>query len=146
MFDGMVYPGPKFLILKTKKDLIFSEVRGWFFILCYHGRLLQQIHWNENFCRMYGLALIVSLARLNICWILTRYVGGGFPKKWISVYLISAMCMIPFLMPYLNKKSRYWFGRKKCPCPAQLTKEEINQVIITLRPISLWSQNRLTRR
>ena len=49
-------------------------------------------------------------------------------------------------MPYLNKKSRYWFGRKKCPCPAQLTKEEINQVIITLRPISLWSQNRLTRR
>ena len=40
-----VYPNPKFLIFETKiRPHFFSEVRGCFFILCYHSRHLQQIH------------------------------------------------------------------------------------------------------
>ena len=63
-----------FWYLKLKNGLIyFSEDGGWFFlILCYHARHLQQIHWNTNLCRMYGLVLIASVATLNICQILTR--------------------------------------------------------------------------
>ena len=65
---------PNFLYLKLKMASFFSEVRGWvFLVLCYHARHLQQIHWNENFCRMYGLAVIASIARLNICQILMRF-------------------------------------------------------------------------
>ena len=73
VFDLMVYPDPKFLIFKTKKrPHFFSKVRGCFFILCYHARHLQQIHSDENFCRMYVLSTIVSVATLNICQILMR--------------------------------------------------------------------------
>ena len=32
------------------------------------------MHWNENFRRMYGLALIASIARLNNCQILMRLI------------------------------------------------------------------------
>ena len=79
VFDPMVYPGPKFLISITKKlPPFFSEVRGCFFILCYHTKHLQQIHWIEKFCRMYGLA--VSVAKLNICQILMRF---SKQRRWI---------------------------------------------------------------
>ena len=73
VFDRMVHPDPKFLIFKTKKrPHIFSEVRDCFFILCYHARHFLKIHWNENFCRIYGLGVIASVATLNICQILMR--------------------------------------------------------------------------
>ena len=73
--DRKVYPDPKFLIFKTKKwpHFFFWGYMLFFLILCYHTRHLEQIHWNENFCRMYGLAVIASVARLNICQILLKH-------------------------------------------------------------------------
>jgi hypothetical protein len=49
-----------------------SEVRGNFFVLFHHARHFPQIHQNENFCRIYGLAVVASVARLKICQILMR--------------------------------------------------------------------------
>ena len=73
VWSYMVYPDPKFLIFKTKKcPCFFLRLEAFFSILCYRARHLQQIHWNENFCRMYVLAVIASVARLNICQILMR--------------------------------------------------------------------------
>ena len=63
-----------FWYLKLKKHLIFFlRLEAVFFgpILSL-TRHLQQIHWIENFCRMYGLAVIASVSRLNICQILMR--------------------------------------------------------------------------
>ena len=67
VFDSMVYWDPKFLIIRTKKwPHFFLRLEAVFFILYYHARHLQLIYWNENFCRMYGLAMIATVARLNI--------------------------------------------------------------------------------
>ena len=41
-----------------------------------HERDLHQIHWNKLLCWMYGLAVIASVARLNICQILMRLRNG----------------------------------------------------------------------
>ena len=56
-----------FLIFKTKNSLnLFSEVGSCFFlILCYQTRHLQQIHRNKIFYRMYGLAVMLSVANPN---------------------------------------------------------------------------------
>jgi hypothetical protein len=32
---------------------------------------------------------------------------------------------------YLNKKSRYWFGRKKCPCPTNQRRDQSGYYYIT---------------
>ena len=69
VFDFMVYPDPKVFIFKTKNRLM---VEADFLVLCCHARHLQQIHQNENFCMMYGLAVIVSVVTLNICQILMK--------------------------------------------------------------------------
>ena len=60
----------------------FLRLEADFFVLsCYHARHLQQIHWNENFCRMFGLAVIASDAWLNICQILMRLVEASCFKN-----------------------------------------------------------------
>ena len=50
-----------YLKVKKKKKLIFFLWLEAVFILCYPASHLQQIHWNENFCRMYGLGVILSV-------------------------------------------------------------------------------------
>jgi hypothetical protein len=79
--DFMVYPDPKFIIFKTKKQLHFSLrfKANFFMILCYHARHLLQIHWSKLLCGMYGFMAKSSVSRLNICRILMRYVNqsGG---------------------------------------------------------------------
>ena len=67
------------MIFKTKKwfhSFLRSET-DFFLILCYHARHLQQIHLNENFCRMYSVGVIASVATLNICQILMRCMCEG---------------------------------------------------------------------
>ena len=51
----------------SKKGPPFWGVIGWLFlILFYHVRHLQQIRLNENFCRIYGLAVIETVTTLKI--------------------------------------------------------------------------------
>ena len=77
-------------------------------ILCYHTKHLKQVHWNENFCRLYRLAKILSVARLNICQILIRWVD----------YFCYALCTIVVLSSFLmgaslctaNLKNIVFFG------------------------------------
>ena len=57
----------------------------FFSVLCYHEMYLQQIHWNENLCRMYGLAMIASVATVNICQILRRYCSDSCETTHIKV-------------------------------------------------------------
>ena len=84
------------------------------------------------FGRIYGTPISFQFyLTFSLCIFITDVSLKEFPKKWISVYLISAMCMIPFLMPYLNKKSRYWFGRKKCPCPTNQRRDQSGYYYIT---------------
>ena len=59
-----------FWYLKLKNILIFFW--GWrviFLIQCYQAR---HLHWNKLLSWMYGLAVIVSVPKLNICQILMR--------------------------------------------------------------------------
>ena len=62
-----------FLYLKPKKQpRFFYEVGGW----CYHARNLPKfIKMNFCFGCTYGLAMIASVATLNICQILMRLNG-----------------------------------------------------------------------
>ena len=54
-------------ILKNKKNknslkIFFLRLEAEFFLSpCYHARHLQQIHWNQIFCKMHGLASNLSI-------------------------------------------------------------------------------------
>ena len=109
VFEPMVYHDPKFLISKTKKLTHFFLRLEDVFILLYHTRQLQQIHWNENFYRMYGLAVIASVARLNICQILMR---SAFKTNLLKpiLFIINPFFLSPKMITYILKKSYLIFG------------------------------------
>ena len=64
-----------YLKLKTASFIFLRMEADFSFILCYHASHLQQIHWSKLLCGMFGLTAKSSVARLNICQILMRYVS-----------------------------------------------------------------------
>ena len=74
VFDFMVYPDPIFFIFKTKKwPHFFLRLQTdffWSFVIM-QGICNKLMKWK--FCRMYGLAMIMSITTLNICQILIYY-------------------------------------------------------------------------
>ena len=64
VFGFMVYPDPIFFLM-LETDFLST--------LCHHTKHLQHLYFKMKiFCRMNGLAVIVSVATLNICQILMR--------------------------------------------------------------------------
>ena len=87
-----------FLYLNKKPASFFSEVRGCFFlILCYHARHLQQIH-----CRIYGLVVIVCIARLNICQILMSIIMYNmviiFDQNTVKKPTLNSTLLLPSII------------------------------------------------
>ena len=104
--DCMVYPDPKFFIFKTKKRTHFlPEVRGWFFILCYHARHLQQIYWSKLLCGMYGFTAKSSIATLNICQILMRFTIFVTELRfweWADQVVMCDLASLSEVLPFIN--------------------------------------------
>ena len=66
----------QFEIFSFKKTafFFFSRLEAEFFLSpCHHARHLQQIHWFKIFCRMYGLAVMLTIPRSSTCLLLIRF-------------------------------------------------------------------------
>ena len=99
---------------KLKNDLRFCfEAKGWFFlILCYHARHLQQIHWSKLLCGMFGLTVKSSIAGLNICQILMRFVCMLCNMYVSNTTYICPIALQQYISSFRPWKSRIYFWRK----------------------------------
>ena len=101
--------------LKKKYGLILLfEVGGWMFLSpCYHAQHLQQIHWIQIFCKMYGLAVNLSVPTWtdlkNIDKISTNHSTGQFRIVYslsnrMSKRHLSFKNTNFFVFPWITKK------------------------------------------
>ena len=85
----------------------------FFFSPCHHARHLQQIHWFKIFCRMYGLAVMLTIPTSSTCLLLIRWPLQIEIRKKLAKNLVKRKAVIMYTNPntVIRKFSHLFFHR-----------------------------------
>ena len=102
------------MISKTiKTTSFFSEVRGCFFLSYVITQdICNKFIWNENFCRVYDLAVIASVASWKLCNhknSLSYFNAISATTLLLTALLIYFLFSLPCLVYSFSKKNRDQF-------------------------------------